>query len=733
MPSLLISVRYVGSRYHGLEPDGRPEWPPAPARLFQALVSAAAQGAGLAEEDKQALKWLERLDPPLIAAPARRKGQSFSHFMPNNDMDAVGGDPARISEIRRATKRFHPQIFDHETPFFYVWSFDDERDHAERLQEIASRLYQVGRGVDMAWAIVELLDEEEAKSRLATHPGAIHRPANSGGGRGLACPIPGSLHSLIDRYEKSRARFKPMIEAAPTGKDPSRTKVAGQTFAQPPKPRFRNVSYDSLPVRLFYELRDMTKNAGFLAWPLNEAVRLVETVRNDAAQRLREALPERTDLIGRVFGLCREATEADKASRIRILPLPSVGHQHADHGIRRLLVTIPPDCPFPAKDVEWAFSATGAIDRTTGEIQWMLVPAGGLDMLGHYGISENDQGGFRMWRTVTPMALPVSRPPGRKKGTERVTIEHDVATAVAQAVRHAGITSRLASIRVQREPFEAKSRRAEHFARGTRFPSARLWHVEITFARSVLGPLVAGDGRYLGLGLMKPVKQPEGVHAFVVVNGLSDQADMKSVTQALRRAVMALVQDELGPRTTLPTFFTGHEADGSPARRGGRAHLAFAFDAARHRLFIIAPHLLEGRPLSYEERVHLGVLDAALRDLRELRAGPAGLLKLESCAIAEDDDPLFAHATTWVTQTEYLPTRYSKGITPERAIVADVRLELRRRGFPIPTSIEKISLSQGPRGGLSARLKLVFSTAVGGPLLLGKACNFGSGLFVGSK
>ena len=96
----------------------------------------------------------------------------------------------------------------------------------------------------------------------------------------------------------------------------------------------------------------------------------------------------------------------------------------------------------------------------------------------------------------------------------------------------------------------------------------------------------------------------------------------------------------------------------------------------------------------------------------ELRAGSAGLLRLEPSTIVEDEDPLFARAKTWMTQAEYQPTRHTKGATPEQAIIADVGIELRRRGFPMPTTVKDIKVSQGPRGGLSAQLRLVFSTAV---------------------
>lgn len=729
--SLVITVRFCSDRYNGFDVGGRPEWPPSPARLFQALAAGAAKGAVLRNEDRQTLVWLEQLKAPTIAAPIVHKGQSFRHFMPNNDIDAVDGDPGRIGEIRTASKRFHPRIFDPETPFLYVWSFDHMGDYDERMCEIAEQIYQVGRGIDMAWAVAEILDPDEAEACLSTHGGAIYRPATkSGGDHELACPLPGSLKSLIERYGRSRTRFATLMEPAGTKRGPSRIQVAGQTLSQPPKPRFCQVSYNSPPVRLLYELRDTTKKADFHPWPLSRVARLVETIRNDAATKLREAFPNEADVVARVFGLCRDATEADKAVRIRIIPLPSIGHQHADYGVRRLLVEISPNCPLAADDIDWAFSRFGEIERTTGEVLWTLVSAEERGMLSHYGAGDNIQSGFCFWRTVTPMALPEARSRGQKKGSERADIERGAAAALTQALRYAGVTSRLESLRLQREPFDAKGARAESFAPCTRFAPGRLWHVEITFAQPVAGTLLTGDGRYLGLGLMKPVKQVEGAYAFIVVTGLSPDSDSQSVARALRRAVMALAQGRLGLRAVLPTFFSGHEADGSPARRGGKSHLAFVFDEARKRLLVIAPHLLEGRQPSQAERKHLRLLDAALTDLRELRAGSAGLLRLKRSTIVEDDDPLFAQARTWVTQSAYRPTRHSKETTPEQAIIADVGLELRRRGLPMPASISNVRVFRGPKGRLRAQLKLVFLTAARGPMLLGQNCNFGSGLFV---
>ena len=54
----------------------------------------------------------------------------------------------------------------------------------------------------------------------------------------------------------------------------------------------------------------------------------------------------------------------------------------------------------------------------------------------------------------------------------------------------------------KREPLDRQGSRAEQFAWGTRFAKEALWHASITFAERVKGPLLLGDGRFVGLGLM---------------------------------------------------------------------------------------------------------------------------------------------------------------------------------------------------------------------------------------
>jgi CRISPR-associated protein Csb2 len=228
---------------------------------------------------------------------------------------------------------------------------------------------------------------------------------------------------------------------------------------------------------------------------------------------------------------------------------------------------------------------------------------------------------------------------------------------------------------------------------------------------------------------MAPVRPIEGVFAFDVVDGLTKPAEPLGLARALRRAVMARVQEKLGARATLPAFFTGHAADGTPSRSGRHEHLAFAFDAPRKRLLIVAPHVLERRQASPGEREHLRTLQEALGDFRKLRAGAAGKLALVPNAPDLSDDPLLAPSQTWQSLTPYRVTRHARLNDAAAALEVDLLAECQRAGLPRP-QIEITETFTKPDAGLFGLAKLRFHGATAGPMLLGRDRHFGGGLFV---
>jgi CRISPR-associated protein Csb2 len=503
MSALVLFVRLHDGRYHG-----RGDWPPSPARLFQALVAGAGLGGQLGNSQKEALEWLESRKPPTIGAPLGwqpRRGVLL--YMPNNDSDSIGGDPARMGRIRSATKTFRPFFFDDNIPLVYAWSLDVAKEDAVLAREIctlAEGLYQLGRGIDMAWAWGEILSDSEVEETFAHYPGRILRPSVGESRIALYAPCPGSLESVRLRYRAFGERFRYVKEG----------RAVKVTFRKPPRARFQLVSYESPPSRQLYELRDPTTDTVFAPWPLTRVSSLVIQLRDGAVARLQRRMPAHKVDIDRVLiGRRPDGTnDCPPEDRVRIIPLPSIGHVHADREIRRVLIEVPATCPLKAADVQWAFSGLDIVDAQTGEIEAVLTRADDEGFLRHYGVGGEAR--YHIWRTVTPIALPegaarrrigpTSKREAAHTGIARYAEQVRAAHALNQALRHAGVAARIDAVRLQREPFEGRGARAETFAVGTRFGKGRLWHVEVAFTAPMSGPLLIGDGRFLGLGLMAP-------------------------------------------------------------------------------------------------------------------------------------------------------------------------------------------------------------------------------------
>ena len=495
--ALLIAVRFHEGRYHGHADrfHGVDGWPPSPGRLFQALVAAAAHGTALLDDDTRALRWLEQRDPPRIVAPAVLRGQSVKLFVPNNDLDAVGGDPERVAEIR-TDKHWRPCFFDRDQPVVYVWDFDAGETEAERVRSIAARLYQLGRGVDMAWAVADILPRDRADAVFAAHEGVYYAPSGSGVGGEVACPQSGTLASLVERHERGQARLAWNLSDG----------VPRQLFTQPPKASFRRVGYGMPPRRLHFELRD---DSGFAPRPLRLAAPLIAGLRDAAAAKLRASLPAQAALFDRLI-VGRGAGPRDFDRRIRMTPLPSIGAVHTDLSIRRVVIDVPTQCPIRVDDLRWAFAGLAPCNSETGEA-W----PGRLVSTEDSRMADRFSQDSRIFRSVTAVALPaalrrrlrIDEDGATKEAGERLREEAVAVGAVVRALRHAGVRARPTDIRVQREPFQRRGAMAERFAGGSRFSKHALWHLELQFSREVPGPLIIGDGRFCGLGVMAPTTE----------------------------------------------------------------------------------------------------------------------------------------------------------------------------------------------------------------------------------
>ncbi len=707
---LIIAVHMMDGRYHGMG-----DWPPSPFRLFQALVAATHLGRCPTDTELKALVWLENLEPPLIAAPRARKSGTVTYYMPNNDLDTVGCDPARIAEIR-AGKQVGVWLFDGSLPFIYAWPINGNEDFSGEIGKISRRLYQFGRGVDMAYAVSESIDSDALEQVLANHGGNVYRPTPQGSGSALRCPKGGSFASLLKRHAEQlkRLRSNALCQALP--------------------PVYDQVIYDSPPARLLFDLVCNDSKGGYYAQAPEHTVGLTERIRDLAAWRMEKHFGRET--VERII-IGRNAGEAEKSLRIRIVPLPSIGTVHADRRIRRILIEVPPACPIQSGDIAWAFNGLDlGCDVQTGEVLDnagpLLVPSDSREMLSHYGIKADEGELSRIWRSVTPIALSDSRMRGSINGNRRLANGAALTHDVRQALRHAGFYSTAEVRRIQREPFDVNGTRAETFSYGRRFFSRRLFHVEIAFEEPVAGPVVIGSGRYLGLGLMAPLK--EGDPDAVVIP--LQQANRPSVEErrhflhAVRRALMARARDLTGAPGRL---FSGHEPDGTPARSGRHDHAFLVADdvdddGCIDRLLIIAPWQADrSRRAKGSERSDFFRVATSLQ---AVRAGRLGVIGLETAVEAAPDDQVFSTSKNWVCKTPYVPTRHPKrGDDEIESLSNDLLLECTRRGLPRP-KVEISHVKHGRNGGVTVNALLIFDVTVRGPLILGRDSHEGGGLFV---
>ena len=501
---------------------------------------------------------------------------------------------------------------------------------------------------------------------------------------------------------------------------------------------WERVANENFPLRYLFELRSVDGSSA-PSWPLAHASSLVIAAREAARARLVSAFPGRIeDVDCYLVGRKRAGKQAvPAANRIRIVALPTADTCRVERAVRHLLVESPRGCAFRGEDVLDAFAGARISAPETGEPTWTLMAAvAGDEVHRQYGIGSK----FRVFRTVTPVAFGGASKRPRVQAllvgdasSAMTTATAEARAAFVDALRHAGIRAPVDSIEVQRVPFELDGLRAGEFQvpLGTdgapRFLSDQLWHAEVVFSRGVSGPLVLGDGRFCGLGVLAPVQDGNvGVHSFSIRDGLVGQPDAVGVARALRRAVMSRVQSVIGAGRVMAPFFSGHAEDGAPIHRADAAHLSFAFDPTSHQLIVLSPHFVERRPATVREWAHMRTLGAALKGFSVLRAGSAGHLSL-----ADDANPgwLTARSRVWTTATCYVVTRHRKARAAVDALRSDVMEECLRVGLPKPKVI--VRSTEGRAGvGLTGDVKLVFEQDVSGPILLGKTRHLGGGLFV---
>ena len=182
-----IGIRYLNG-WSMAAADGtrkeRPEWPPHPERVFMALAAAWFETDRDTEEGK-ALRWLESLAPPAVAAAAAAFRTSVVSYVPTNDTSvagkAIAGNTmdelkaaglAMLSEHRARQPRGFPVAVPYNPTVYLIWRarLDDRRPAMERL---AAKVTHVGHSASLVQTWVEpdctVAPDWEPTEGIATH------------------------------------------------------------------------------------------------------------------------------------------------------------------------------------------------------------------------------------------------------------------------------------------------------------------------------------------------------------------------------------------------------------------------------------------------------------------------------------------------------------------------------------------------------------------------------------
>lgn len=470
---LCISVTFLDVLFHG-QGDSEPEWPPSPMRLFQALLGgsrAGCRGREWSEATADAFRWLESRDAPEIIAPEAREVTRYTLFIPNNDSDKL---PDRQDRLTSKVARAH-RLSGGDT-VHYVWPIPESegshRVHANLISQQARHLLSLGWGIDQAFGNGQIL----TAAQVAALPGRRWRAwrHHEAAGRTWRVPTAGSLEALEAVYSSFLLRL-----------------ATGQY--DPPKEfkRFNAVRYLSGTVLV-------PRPFAAFELPDGHAFRPVRTASVAAMLRSLICKPEhRRDFQQQFPGIDGETFLAGRVGadpyrgdqRFSYLPLPTIGHEHADGMIRRLLIAGPFGGPGPL--AQWAKQRlrNEALRDELGNHRGVLLEpwrSSSGRMLGLY-VNESEA-----WSTVTPVILP-GFDDGKHAKAERLFVK---------AVMQAGIpVEAIRELTLRKAPFWPGAQHPRQYTVPDYIRHLGRWHAWIRFREPIPGPLAIGAGRHIGLGL----------------------------------------------------------------------------------------------------------------------------------------------------------------------------------------------------------------------------------------
>ncbi|CAI9084475.1 conserved protein of unknown function [Candidatus Methylacidiphilum fumarolicum] len=438
--TLCISVNFIHGCYNGIE------WPPSPAKFFCALVAGNRTGCRKlewGEEEKAAIRWLERLDPPEILVPPYRIGTPYIQYGVNND-----------EKQGKVEKWKYPHRI--QEPLHFLWRFPSgEEEMARIICRMSRRIIALGHGSDSVWVSGKILEDD------ARPPGDAYKPAMRG--ERIKVPFPGYYDLLERRWRNGISNVR---------SSPSEERYVLYSWSNPKPWKWR-----------VFLLTSPTSGT-ILSFPWSSASIIAAWVRHAAGEALGK-LRDPAWIKRVVMGHC-EISEI--RHRWAYVPLPSVHPKHGDGLIRHVAVLVPDNENTDIVDVLDGCCLT----NTGGEMMAVLEAEHKLSPM--YG------GKSKVWRTVTPVVFPGH---WQRRGRNR---EGRLHTMLAAMLSEAGIEENsVEQCQVRREPFFKGCELAQQAKAPQHLLALPRMHLELVLKEEVQGPMLLGLGRFAGLGCLAGV------------------------------------------------------------------------------------------------------------------------------------------------------------------------------------------------------------------------------------
>lgn len=560
----LLTGRYVATSFNSYD---EPEWPPHPARLFSAMVAEWATAPAPDAAERAALEWLEGLPAPAVTASNAEPRSVSTHYVPVNDVSVISMSQAnrrydKAAEVReqlddlqpvdatsqkkaerllgqlekqldvtrlvasdgkstataldsaidllpehaggtRTKKaRHYPSMTPSDSRVTFAWSVDVPAEHEAVLDGLLERVTRLGHSSSLASCRVR---------RDAPDPDLV--PVAEGeAGRATDEPLrwvrPGQLTDLERRYgrhEGVRPRNLPKVT------------VSYRRTQEPADDAAALTPTTAGEEMLVFEFDAATRKR----LPATRVVEMCRVLRSALMSHADDPMPE---------GLSGHRADGQPSllPHVLVAGLPDVGHKHARQYLLGMAVILPVGLPADARratlraigkwereeraradaDVRRADKPRLPLRTDGGKEYWMRRRTGPISLV---GLRQSTWGrSARRWLSATPVALPTN--PGRLgSGTAhaRARAWARAEAAVVAACAHVGLPEP-ASVEIALDPFLHGARRARDFPTFEQGVNVRrLVHVELIFDQPVVGPFLLGSGRYLGLGLMRPMPEPD--------------------------------------------------------------------------------------------------------------------------------------------------------------------------------------------------------------------------------